>query len=143
MALEMVNLETLAPIAIGTDTEFHKNNSMDFGVKCYEAGMIEVLKGIAEDRLEKLVLISSGFTTKLNAIADEKRLELESTFNARDYALIKEYEEALSQAEAGNAEDYYIQGFLDGYRYLAHRLAYNCEGFNAKRLKKQYSKENE
>jgi hypothetical protein len=141
MALEMVAPLTLVPISEETDTSFNSNNTLAFGVKCYEAGMVQVVRGIAEDHIRRFD--SSDFTRRLNNAAKEKRLELEKTFNTRDYALIKEYADALSEANAGDAEDHYIQGFLDGYRYLANRIAYKGEGFDKNRFTKNDSEENE
>lgn len=140
MKMDMVAVDTLVPISNKTNTSFNDTNTMRFGVECYEAGMIHVLKGIAEEFLETAEIWSSDNTRKLNRIVCEMRYELEATFNPSLFQLIKKYEEALNEANSSDAGDFYMQGWLDGYRYLSNRTAYGCEGFFQRKNK---CKENE
>lgn len=127
--IEMVTVSTLVPIANTTQTSFNYNNSMEFGVRCYEAGMIHILKGIAEEFLETTDVYCSDFTRSMNKIVEKKRQELEMTLNPTDYGLVRKYEESINEANTAETADYYMQGFLDGYRYLSNRNAFKSEGF--------------
>jgi hypothetical protein len=143
MALEMVAPSTLVPISKETDTSFNGNNTIAFGIKCYEAGMVQVLRGIAEDNIYRLQVCNSDVTRERYKNCNVKEKEIETAFNSSDLTLIKEYVEAISEANACEAEDHYIQGFLDGYRYLANRMAYKSEGFDKSRYTKKENEENE
>jgi hypothetical protein len=127
MSIDMVTFTTLGDMAKDSNCSI-TNESLYYGRNCYETGMIQVLKGIAEDFHITAKIKKSDYTRRLNSIAVEKEEELAATFNPTYYALIKDYVDALTEADSSDAYDHYIQGFLDGYRYLAHRVAFNDEG---------------
>lgn len=143
MSTPMVNTNTIVEISNEQPKSVSLNGPyLGFAINCYEAGMIQVLRGIAEDFLETAEIWISDSTRELNGIVEEKRREIEASFNSRDYALIKEYADSLSEADSSDAGDFYMQGWLDGYRYLANRVAYRGDGFYVSRFNKKDNKGN-
>lgn len=103
------------------------NGNLVFGTHCYEAGMVEVLKGIAMKELDEgdVCIETSKQVTKLNKKATEAYQALVNAVSNREVSLVKEMDEVYNLVAAAEAEDHFIEGFLRGYRYLKHIMEFH------------------
>ena len=107
-----------------------KNVSWDdvgsFGLASYEAGMIEVLRGVAEEDME----YGAGYIPrtpemeKWLKVTDEKSENLRQNLDEDANSLFDEFEEAYHNSSMAEVGENYIQGFIRGYRYLKNQMEY-------------------
>lgn len=97
-----------------------------FGLTSYEAGMIDVLRGVAEEDLEYGVGHISITTDmeRFSEMANQKASDLSGKLDESTYNLFLEFDCATHDASAAEATEYFIQGFLRGYRYLKNQMEY-------------------
>lgn len=125
---EMVTPTIIAEIA---QERLHSSISLDntlgFGITCYEKGMEEVLRQIAIRDLERVgfYMCTSKYTKKESAKTDKMFQELKTTLNNEEIEKLEEYDDAFMNFLAAEAGDYYIEGFLRGYRHLKTFLEFH------------------
>lgn len=97
-----------------------------FGLASYEAGMFEVLRGIAEEDLDCGVgeIPSTPEMDKWGKVAVQKASELSGELDETSCNLFAEFECAQQDASSAEANEYFIQGFLRGYRYLKNQMEF-------------------
>lgn len=97
---------------------------LGFGADCYEAGMIEVLKELAERELMNLPPIKlSELTNGYQGKVDLHYLLLKNALTPQQIKLLEEYSDQFEFLNGSAASDYFIAGFLHGYRYLKSEAA--------------------
>lgn len=129
---DMVSAGTIFEIAKKTSPKtFNLNDSLKFAVDCYESGMIEVLRGIAYNDFESRGPVAkSKYTKKMDAQCQEKYEELRNDlrWNANiddsQTDLLKKYDDSFRDLMEAEATDYYIEGFIMGYRYLKSQIEF-------------------
>lgn len=97
-----------------------------FGLTSYEAGMIEVLRGVAVEDFEYGVgpIPSTKERDRFVELANQKASELGGKLDEFAYNLFLEFDQATQNAASEEAVEYFIQGFLRGYRYLKNQMEY-------------------
>lgn len=108
------------PLAVSFD------DAVSFGVTCYETGMIEVLRGIAQEDMEYGLgcILNTPRMEKDLKLVEEKSEELRQKLDEEELRLLNEFEEALSYSSMSEVEENFIQGFIRGYRYLKNQMKY-------------------
>lgn len=94
--------------------------ALEFGSACYDAGMVEVLKGVAIEVLarEGNNIATSKYTKERRLAVEEKYKALESVLNEQERQLLEDFTDELYALMATEAEDHFVEGFIHGYRYL-------------------------
>ena len=94
--------------------------ALKFGAACYDAGMVEVLKGVAIEVLarEGNNIATSKYTKERRLAVEEKYKALESVLNEQEKQLLEDFTDELYALMAAEAEDHFVEGFIHGYRYL-------------------------
>lgn len=125
MTMHMVTPFTIAKLADEKEvTELHP--VFCFAADCYEAGMAEVLKEVAEQSLEEHPPIKRSVSAKAyQSKVEYQFLLLKSTLTPDQTKLLEEYQDQTSFLSGAEASDYYIAGFLQGYRYLKSKVAHH------------------
>lgn len=97
-----------------------------FGLTSFEAGMVEVLRGIAEEDFEYGVgnIPASRDMDQFGKLATHKASELSGKLDETAYNLFVEFDCTMQDASAAAAEEHFIQGFLRGYRYLKNQMEF-------------------
>lgn len=100
---------------------------LDFVIACYDSGMVEVIREIAiRDLYTGGGLVNqSKYARKMHAAAEEKYQTLESKLNEEERKLLADLDDAFNDVMAAETYDYYIEGFVRGYRYLKHHITYH------------------
>ncbi|AEH49824.1 MAG: hypothetical protein CW346_14675 [Bacillaceae bacterium] len=94
--------------------------ALTFGAACYDAGMVEVLKGVAIEVLarEGSNILASKYTKEKRSIVEEKYEALKSVLNEQERQLLEDFNDEFHDLVYAEAENYFIEGFIQGYRYL-------------------------
>ncbi|NNU94695.1 hypothetical protein ETC01_16350 [Geobacillus sp. NFOSA3] len=94
--------------------------ALKFGAACYDAGMVEVLKGVAIEVLarEGNNIATSKYTKERRLAVEEKYKALESVLNEEEKQLLEDFNDEFQDLVYTEAENYFIEGFIHGYRYL-------------------------
>jgi hypothetical protein len=121
--MSMVSRSRIAKLA----NESNVNNIesvIGFASICYEAGMMEILKGIAEKELDRHPAVELSTSTRelINKV-DHLLNILENTLNPEQMKLLKECGHQYQYLADAQANDYFIAGFMNGYRYLKSESA--------------------
>ena len=97
-----------------------------FGLMSYEAGMIEVLRGVAAEDFEYGVgtIPITAEMGRLSEMANQKASELSGKLDESTYILFLEFDCATQDASGVEATEYFVQGFLRGYRYLKNQMEF-------------------
>jgi hypothetical protein len=113
------------------------NGNLQFGTSCYEAGMIEVIKGIAiqemdhmeyRDSSERVKRLNNEAVKAYEALANNlngDKFEINDILNGKLIDRLKEMDAVYNQVAAAEAEDNFIEGFIRGYRYLKHLMEFH------------------
>ena len=131
MKYEMVPATKIGKIAKKSLPEnISLDHTLKFGIDCYESGMVEVLKDIAILDLEKGVgsIKPSNYTKQLMQKSQEKYQAIkEKLTSEEDEELLFEYSDTMTSLAGAEAGDYYIMGFIRGYRYLKKQVAFRSD----------------
>jgi len=92
--------------------------ALEFGAACYDAGMVEVLKGVAIEVLAREGSNTSKYTEKKRLAVEEKYEALESVLNEEEKQLLEDLNDEFQDLVSAEAENHFIEGFIHGYRYL-------------------------
>jgi hypothetical protein len=114
----MVTAHKIAKIA-----KSHRVNldyALTFGAACYDAGMVEVLKGVAIEVLarEGNNIVTSKYTKESRLAVEEKYKALKSVLNEEEKQLLEDLNDEFQDLVSAEAENHFIEGFIHGYRYL-------------------------
>lgn len=131
MKYEMVPATKIGKIAKKSLPEnISLDHTLNFGVSCYESGMIEVLKDIAFLDLEKGIdsIKPSIYTKQLQQECQKKFQAVKEKLTSEEAEkLLLEFEDAMTSLAGSEAGDYYIMGFIRGYRYLKNQVAFRSD----------------
>ena len=98
---------------------------LGFGANCYEAGMVDVLKEVAEKALAEHPAIQRSEAAKVyQSKVEYQFLLLRSTLTPEQMTLLEQYHDQYDFLSGAEASDYFIAGFLQGYRYLKSKVVY-------------------
>jgi hypothetical protein len=109
-------------------TDFH--NILEFGSVCYDAGMVEVLKIIAA-KYARGYVPTSAQTKQQELVVQKKRDELIKSLNEETKQLFEEYDKAICELMACDADDHLTEGFIRGYRFLKNYNLFEGSGEGA------------
>jgi hypothetical protein len=124
MTMNMVTPFTIAELADEKEVK-DLHPVLGFGAECYEAGMIEVLRMVAEKELEKHSEIKLSQSTKeFNSKMEYQYLLLKEASNLQQNKLLEEFQDQYEFLNGSENTDFYIAGFLQGYRYLKSERAH-------------------
>ena len=106
------------------------DHSAPFGFACYESGMIEVLRGIADEDMEYGVgaILNTPQMEKWLKLTEEKSENFRQNLDEDANSLFDEFEEAFHNSAMAEVGENYIQGFIRGYRYLKNQMEYRGGG---------------
>ncbi|EMI11261.1 DUF6809 family protein [Anoxybacillus gonensis] len=90
---------------------------LEFGSACYDAGVTEVLRIVAA-KYGRGYVPPSKQTKQQELIVQQKKDELMKRLDEESKQLFEEYDEAIRDLMAFEAEDYLMEGFVRGYRFL-------------------------
>lgn len=134
MTIHMVTLDRIAELTKGRDVKL--DDVLSFSVDCYEAGMSEVLKEIAEREMENHPPIELTESTKEELRKIENLLnDLRHILDPSELRILEEFNDKYESLNSSESWEYFIAGFLRGYRYLksiqAHQTKYcpKCQTF--------------
>jgi hypothetical protein len=116
----------LVEIANKTKVSLNDGNLV-FGMACYDAGAIEILRHIAELELTKTEFYSSDHTKKMNRITEDKYQELLNAIHRSERPMAEAFDQAWHDYSAAEAYDYFVEGFISGYRFLKDHIAHKGE----------------
>lgn len=102
------------------------NDVSNIATYCYDEGATDILTHVAELYLEKAedCFDMSKETREVTQITEEKHQELKNTLNEKEIPLLEAYDEAWHDMSASESYDYYIRGFIAGYRFLKSHVAH-------------------
>jgi hypothetical protein len=100
---------------------------LEFGSVCYDAGMVEVLKIVAAKHNREYVPASVQ-TKQQELVVQKKKDELMKVLNEEAKQLFEEYDEAIHNLMAFDADDHLIEGFVRGYRFLKNYTLFEANG---------------
>lgn len=121
--LGMVSINKIAKIA--KKKKVSMDYTLEFGESCYEAGMIEILKGIAMNELHfspQRKLSSSG--EEASKILDEKYENLKNILDEDKQKVLLDYDDAFNNFSSIENTDEFIDGFIKGYRFLKNQVEF-------------------
>jgi hypothetical protein len=123
--MSMVSRSRIANLANESNVK-NLESVIGFASVCYEAGMMEILKGIAEKELDRHPSVElSKSTRELINKVDHLLNILENTLNPEQMKLLKECSHQYQYLVDAQAADYFLAGFMSGYRYLRSETANN------------------
>ena len=121
--MSMVSRSRIANLANESNVK-NLESVIGFASICYEAGMMEILRGIAEKELDRHPSVElSKSTRELINKVDHLLNILENTLNPEQMKLLKECNLQYQSLVDAEASDYFAAGFLNGYRYLKSEMA--------------------
>jgi hypothetical protein len=124
LSMHMAAPSTITEIALESLPN-EKGDIIKFGSECFDAGVIEILKQIANSSLTTRHFTSTEETQKRAMETEERYLELKNSLNDAYIPLAENLDQAWGDFMAAEAYDYYVSGFIDGYRYLKNYIAHN------------------
>lgn len=96
-----------------------------FAGNCYEAGMIEILREIAEKELERFPSFKmSPYTNKVTKQVEEKYQLLKNSLNQPQIEVLEDYDDDFHSLIAAESGDYFVEGFVHGYKYLKTEIVH-------------------
>ncbi|MED4903973.1 hypothetical protein [Parageobacillus thermoglucosidasius] len=102
-------------------------NIIEFGSVCYDAGMVEVLRIVAAKHSKERVPATVQ-TKQQELVVQKKKDELMKVLNEEAKQLFEEYDEAIHNLMAFDADDHLIEGFVRGYRFLNNYILFDAGG---------------
>jgi hypothetical protein len=102
-------------------------NILEFGSACYDAGVTEVLRIVAAKYGSDYVPPSKQ-TKQQELIVQQKKDELMKRLDEETKQLFEEYDEAIHNLMAFDADDHLIEGFVRGYRFLKNYIIFEVNG---------------
>ncbi|MGM7637614.1 DUF6809 family protein [Bacillus sp. Hm123] len=126
----MVTPEKIAKIANETSLNVSLDHTFHFGVACYEEGITEVLRPIAIQDLDHGVqdIPLSRHSAEIAKKVEKAYQELKERLNDSEQQVLKKYVDTCNDLLRVEADDYFIHGFLRGYRYLKNINEYTPGG---------------
>lgn len=123
----MVTADKIARIATDTSLKVSLDHTLHFGMACYEEGMVEVLRPIAIQDLEYGVtdIPFTRHSKKMAERAEKAYEKLEESLGEAQRELLKEYMDAANDQLGAEAGDFFVHGFLRGYRFLKNINEFN------------------
>jgi hypothetical protein len=126
LSMHMAAPSTIAEIAKeNLPPQNEKGDILKFGSECFDAGIIEILKQIANSEINKRDFLKSKYTRERLVETKEKYQTLLNTFNERERTLIKDFDDSWNDYRTAEAYDCYVEGFIDGYRWLKSYIEHN------------------
>lgn len=123
----MVSPRRIAKIADTLKKPVSMDYGLELGVACFEEGMMEILRHVAEQDFNQDCghILMSAYSKEMNRIAEEKYEELQSVLDCRQQGLLKQYDEAYRNLSGSEVNDYFIVGFIRGYRFLRNHIIFD------------------
>lgn len=115
--------ETFTIIKIANKNKVSLDNA-EFGLECYQAGMVELLRDIAELQLENVVAVETKKTKEARTNQEKYFKELLSNLKPQEAEMLREYEDLFSREMGLSEGDNFIEGFVHGYRYLKSKIVH-------------------
>ncbi|MEC1155512.1 DUF6809 family protein [Cytobacillus horneckiae] len=103
------------------------DKGLRIGTACYDAGMISILRLFAEKQIvedDPSTFKESDMTKSLAVTTQEKFDKLFKTLDEEQQKMFLEYEDEQTSYLGCSREDYYIQGFISGFRFLMREIKY-------------------
>jgi hypothetical protein len=123
----MVSYSTIIEIAKKSNTSVNGENAI-LASECYDAGMAEILKEIAENLLfTDTDIMASKSSVKAGIKVDEAKKALLCSLGSNSHELVKDFEESFQDLMGIEVGDWFVEGFVRGYRYLKHSIAHKIE----------------
>lgn len=123
MERNMVDMLTLVKIA--KKNNINIDNVSEFALEFYyEAGMIELLRDIAELQLETVVAEETKKTKEARTNQEKYFKELLSNLKPQEAEMLREYEDLFSHEMGLSEGDNFIEGFVRGYRYSKSKIVH-------------------
>jgi hypothetical protein len=124
MSMRIVTPFTIAKLADEKEVK-DLQPVLGFGADCYEAGMMEILTEVAERALAEHPAINRSEPAKsYQNNVEYQLLLLKNSLTPDQVKLLEEYDDQYGFLSGAEATDYFIAGFLQGYRYLKSRVAH-------------------
>lgn len=122
MTENMVDMLTIVKIAKRNNVKL--DYVAEFALDCYEAGMVELLRDVAETALETVVAKESKKTKEARTNQEKYYQELLNNLNPQEAEMLDEYQELFSHQMGLDEQDHFIEGFVHGYRYLKSKIVH-------------------
>jgi predicted nucleotidyltransferase len=102
------------------------DHTIDFGIACYDSGMVEVIREIAVRDLSTGggPVNQSKYAQKMHAIA-KKISNFRKKLNEEERQFLEDFDEAFNSALAAESYDHYVEGFVRGYRYVKYYITHH------------------
>jgi hypothetical protein len=120
----MASPMTISDLASDSVGGVKSKRDLVLGSTCYDAGMAEVLKGVAKTVLSEKVFVTSKQSLESIKRFDEAREAIFNTLSGEHLKLLVEFEEAYAELAGIEACDWFVEGFIEGYRYLKYSIAH-------------------
>jgi hypothetical protein len=106
------------------------DDTLKIGSACFDAGAREILRHVAIVDLESGDPVKcSNYTKRLSRECEEKYKVVENMLSKEGAALLKQYDDFFHDMAAGEAHDYYIEGFIRGYVFMKYHVSHRVGAF--------------
>ena len=122
----MTRSQKVSDIASSIGIEGPIGNGLEIGTACHDAGMISILRIIAEQEMikEKSSIVPSKITNEMAVSTEEKFKTVTNSLSQEQQDLLLEYDDEFTSYLGCYSEDYYIQGFISGFRFLMREIKF-------------------
>lgn len=103
------------------------DKGLRIGSTCYDAGMISILRIIAAQQSiedDPSTFKESDMTKSLAGTTQDKFDKLFNTLDEVQQKMFLDYEDEQTSYMGCSRDDYYIQGFISGFRFLLREIKY-------------------
>lgn len=123
----MVTPSRIVKIADTLTKPVSMDHALELGVACFEEGMMEVLRHIAVQDLNQECgpIVMSKYSGEMTKVTEERYRALQQVLDGGERELLKRYDEAYRNLSGAEIEDYFIAGFIRGYRYLKNHFTFS------------------